>query len=291
MRLPVLLLSALPVSLAIALAAPDARAQAEPAESEYPLSFVERPLTLSRLTLAPELEFEVARNPDGAGVTPVGINLGATFGITRNIEVGAFFLPLTFTPKFSYGNPVEPESNLQVFSTFRFLNVRAFEMGARLRAYFITTGGAGAQIVPSIPLLIHLGRVGRIDAEVEVPITVRGSSTSNGTVVASGTVAGLNVPISIAFDIIEPLHVGLSTGVQVEDFSAAKDTLVVPLGFFAGFAIGGKRPYLDIDGFFQWGQFIAPAAADNSTTGPGLGKINAGDFNTGLAVKGYFYFF
>ena len=282
------LLPGVPVAAALALAARVAGAQPEPAESEYPLSFVERPLTLPRMTLAPELELEVARQPDGLGVTPVGLNLGATFGITRNWEVGAFFLPLEFTPSVTYGSPYVAESNLQVFSTFRFLNARAFEMGARLRAYFITTTGAGAQITPSVPMIIHLGKVGRIDAEVALPITARG--TAAGGVSAGGATVGLDVPLSIAFDIIEPLHVGLSTGVQVEDFGHAGDTLFVPLGFFAGYAIGGKRPLLDVDVFFQWAQFIAPTAANSSTNNLAVGTFNAGDFNTGLAVKGYFYF-
>jgi hypothetical protein len=278
------LLCGLPVAAALALTARVAGAQPAPEESEYPLSFVERPLTLSHLTLAPELEFEVARDPDGLGVTPVGLNVGATFGITRNWEVGAFVLPLEFTPSVTYGSTYVPESNLQVFSTFRFLHAGVFEMGARLRAYFITTTGAGVEIVPSVPMIIHLGKFGRIDAEVAVPIVGRGS-------VGGGSSAGLSVPISVAFDIIEPLHVGVSTGVQILNFSDASDTFFIPLGFFAGYAIGNKRPLLDIDVSFQWTEFIAPLVATNADpAASGPSTFNGGSFTAGISAKGYFYF-
>jgi hypothetical protein len=281
------LLCGLPLVAALALTARVAGAQPAPEESEYPVSFVERPLTLSHMTLAPELELEVARDPLGLGVTPVGIDIGATFGITRNWEVGATVLPLEFTPSVTFGSPYVPESNLQLFSTFRFLHAGAFEMGARLRAYFITTTGAGAEIVPSVPMIIHLGKFGRIDAEVAVPILARGTA---GTT-AGGASAGLSVPLSIAFDIIEPLHVGVSTGIQILDFSQASDTFFIPLGFFAGYAIGEKRPILDVDVSFQWTEFIAPLIATNADpAASGPSTFNGGSFTAGLSVKGYFYF-
>jgi hypothetical protein len=256
----------------------------EEAESEYPVSYVERPLTLPRLALAPELELEFGRAlgaATGLGVagreTLAGINLGASFGITKDLEVGAFVLPLQFSPTVSYGSGTEPASNLQLFGTYRFFHNKQIEVGGRLRAYIITDLGVGAQFTPSVPLLVHLSQKLRLDVEVAVPI-----SALKGV----GVHLGLNVPVALSIDIIEPLHIGARTGLQIDDLGGGSvgKRFYVPLGLFAGYALGGKKPFLDIDGFFQFNHFAAPGS------GAGADKIVAGDFQTGLAVRGYFYF-
>lgn len=256
-------------------------------ESDYPLSYVERPLTLPRLALAPELEFELGRAEGATATTStgretlVGINIGAAFGITKDLEVGAFILPLRFAPKVTYGSaPDDAAANLQFFGTFRFFNNHFVEIGARLRLYAITQDFKGAQITPSVPFRFHLHKRVSLDAEVAIPITAAGDGY--------GAHVGLNVPLALAVDIIEPLHVGVRTGLQVFDFNpnggSVGNYVYIPLGFFAGFAIGGKRPIVDIDAFFQWDRFATPGGS------LGGDKIVAGDFQTGLAVRGYFYF-
>jgi hypothetical protein len=210
------------------LAATTARAQH--GESEYPLSYVKRPLTLPRLTLAPELELDITRFPFttavGATNGPIviaGMQIGASFGITNDIEVGALFLPIQFNNGAGYGgeflggagNLVEPS----VFATFRFFHSDVVDIGARLRLQFLVPRGtfpAAAIIEPSLPLVVHIGKIARFDAEVGIPIYVRSEQATTTTAVV-GT-AGLDVPLRLAFDIIEPLHVGLSTGVVVENF-------------------------------------------------------------------------
>ncbi len=267
-------------------------------EQEYPVSFVERPLTLPRFTLAPELEIDINRLP-GAAVTtgatgniPVvaGMQIGAAFGITKDLEVGAIVLPIQFNGGGGYGGLFVGDETVgepQAYATFRFLHLDMLDVGARVRIYGIPPHGGlpgGAILEPSIPLLLHIGKLARLDAELGVPITIVSSTapTAPGSN-ENGVHAGLDLPIRLAFDIIEPLHVGVSTGVHVDDFSEGSQT-AIPLGVFAGYAIGEKRPLIDIDPFFSFYEFITPGG------GPVGDKANPGLFVVGVNAKGYLYF-
>ena len=73
-------------------------------------------------------------------------------------------------------------------------------------------------------------------------------------------------------------------GVRVEDFGKGGETTFIPLGVFAGYAIGEKKPIVDIDPFFSFYQFITPG-------GGTLGnKANPGLFVAGVSARGYIYF-
>jgi hypothetical protein len=258
------------------------------ADTEYPLSFVERPLTLPAMTLAPEFDIGVERAGLGSGLGAVSatagvMNLGATFGITNDIEVGALVVPIQFNDPAGYGDP-------EFFATFRFLHTPSIELGARLNLVIATPRdglSAGALIMPGVPLLVHVGKILRIDAEVAVPISVQagtGISTSGGPEITTTNAVGvgLTVPVEVAVDIIEPLHADVTTGLTIGDFRDAADSTVVPLGFGVGYAIGTKRPLLDLDLAFNWPLFAVPGSPDS--------KVNAGFFTLGLTAKGYFYF-
>lgn len=300
------------IMAAVSLAAGSARAQhgapGAPAahgehggeESEYPVSYVERPLTLPKFTLAPFGELDIVRIGVGEGANSAaavvaGMQIGASFGITKNIEVGAVVLPIQFNNGAGYGGLfVGEEGTLaqpSIYGTFRFLHTGVFEMGARLRLQFIVPHaefglGAGAIITPSVPMLVHIGKVGRLDAEVAIPIRAIGVSEGTGAFSTSTTQvrAGLDIPLRLAFDIIEPLHVGVSTGVSIEDFGEASASTRIPLGVFFGYAVGHGKPIVDIDPFFSFFQFITP--------GGGIfgDKVNPGIFVAGVSARGYIYF-
>jgi hypothetical protein len=259
-------------------------------DQEYPLSFVERPLTLPRLTLAPSFELDIDRIGIGGlpgDVVIAGMQIGASFGITPDFEVGAIVVPIQFNNGAGYGGFfVGEEGELAeptLFATYRFLHTEAIDLGARLAIQIVIPSdgsGAGAIIEPSVPLLVHLGKVARLDAALGFRIAAGGATGVGGSSVA----VGLGIPASVAFDIIPPLHVGVSTGVFVDNFSQAGDTARIPLGVFAGYAIGDKRPIVDIDPFFSFFDFITPGVPS-----PG-DKINPGIFIAGVSAKGYFYF-
>jgi hypothetical protein len=272
-------------------------------DQEYPVSFVERPLTLPKLTLAPSLELDINRvgvsGAGGGSLVIAGMQIGASFGILPNLEVGAIVLPIQFNNGAGYGTLPSPlgfvgeegkSGNPSVFATFRFLHLESLDLGARLwiQIYTPHSGlGAGALIEPSVPLLLHIGKIGRFDAELGLPILVAPSTAAAGTLGGTSSTqvsVGLDLPLKLAFDIIEPLHVGVSTGLRVDDFSQAGESTAIPLGVFMGYAVGEKRPLIDIDPFFSFFDFITP--------GGGLfgDKINPGVFVVGVNARGYFYF-
>ncbi|MFT3774845.1 MAG: hypothetical protein QM820_56575 [Minicystis sp.] len=257
-------------------------------DSDYPLPYAQRPLTLPRMTISPELDFTATRvggaAPAGA-LVPVGINIGASFGITKDIEVGALFLPIQFAPTAGYGSSAGANGSLQFFGTYRFIHHRDVEMGARLRTFIVTQGVTGAVIEPSVPVLLHLGRAARLDVELGVPITIAGVNgvTGAGAAKASRSYVGIDLPISLSFNVIQPLYLGVKTGLNIYDLGHPKEFASIPLGFFLGYSVGRDKPILDIVPFFTWSQFLTP--------GGGLGneKFNAGYFTAGLIAKGFIY--
>jgi hypothetical protein len=241
------------------------------------------------MTLAPQLEIDIDRIGIGTlgDVVVAGMQIGASFGITKDLEVGAIVLPIQFNNGAGYGGAFVGEeailANPMLFATYRFLHERNFDLGARLRMEFIVPRlglGAGAIIEPSVPFLLHIGERMRFDAEVGIPIAVAPDETTG----KSHAAIGLDVPLRLSFDIIEPLHVGVSTGVRVEDFGHPKESAVVPLGIFMGYAIGEKKPIVDIDPFFSFFEFITPGG------GIGGDKVNPGIFVAGVSARGYIYF-
>jgi hypothetical protein len=249
----------------------------EEEESEYPVSYVERPLVIPRMTLAPQLSIDVT-HVTGLGSIEAGMALGAAFGVTKDLELGAVVLPLTFSPSFAYGN-------LELFGTYRFVHNHQLDVGGRLRVAVLTPRlgiRAGSVIEPSVPLLLHIGKSARLDAELGVPISLNGV-TGEGATLAQSTFVGLDVPVAFSVDIIEPLHVGVRSGVQIFDLGHPKAAATIPLGFFAGYAVGGKKPVVDIDPFFTWTSFLTPGG------GAGNEKINPGNWTVGLEVRAYIY--
>lgn len=278
------LIPALTLAAAAALSAGTARAakhgHGDP-DGDYPLAFAERPLTLPRFALSPELDLIVGRVGDvttsnGARVTLAAINVGASFGITKDLEVGAFVLPFSFAPKVSYGSAYDVDANIELFATYRFFHNRIVEIGGRLRTYVITATGAGAQIVPGVPLLFHFGKIARLDAEVAIPITARGNNL--------GATVGLSVPVALSINIVEPFFVGAKTGAYIDDFGdKPSKRFAIPLGLFAGYSIGDRRPIVDVGASFYFDRFLRPGA------GLGEEKLSAGDFQALFFARGYIY--
>lgn len=279
-----LVLAALSLPAGEALAGGPKKGHAGDAASEYPIAYAERPLTLPRMTLAPELGFSVMRVNGGTGTdTKVGMEIGASFGITKDLEVGVTFAPLVFAPSFEYGEP-------RFGATYRFLSGQ-FELGARLDMYVYHPKGvsAGVLLRPAVPMLLHIGKMMRLDVVPTIDIAAGDGAVAlagglSSTGVKSAAV-GMRIPIAFAFDIIEPLHVGANTGFHITNFEHAGDTAAIPLGFSVGYAISMKnKPLVDIDPFFRWPAFATPGA------GTGRDKVNAGLFEVGIAARGYISF-
>ncbi len=240
-------------------------------------------MTLPRLVIAPELDFMATRYAlANFSTVPTGINIGASIGVTRDLEVGAFILPVQFAPRVAYGIQAGAQGNLQFFGTYRFVRHRDIEVGARIRTSILTEPGAGAVIEASIPLLFHFGRGVRLDAELGVPITVAAPNLATPAA-ARNSYVGIRLPLALSFNVIAPLYLGVRTGIVIDDLGHPKEFASIPLGIFMGCSIGRDQSILDLVPFFTWTRFLTPGG------GPGNERVNAGLFTTGISARGYIY--
>ena len=262
--------------LAMVAGAGSARAE-EPGKpgEKMPLPFAQRPLTLPAMTLAPEIGFEVTHVSLGGfgSFNSVGMPIGVRFGILDDLEVGATVLPLELSPDFAYGNP-------EVQATYRFVKGNV-EVGARLRSVFsFKTGDSGVGLEPGLPILVHIGEAARLDTGVFVQMSF---GPANGFIGAGGrTTIGMKIPLQFIYDVIPELHIGATTGLSIADFGSAGNSLYIPLGFVAGYAIGNEKgPFIDIDPYFRFPIFAVPGSSHD--------KIVSAVWQTGLAATMYLY--
>jgi hypothetical protein len=274
------------------------------AEGRLPLSYTERPLTLPRMILAPEGEFAVDHFDAGAGsITQVGIGLSARFGILDDLEAFALFAPIDFGPfpamtgesQVHYGNPT-------LGATYRFLRGR-FEVGATVGLTIVHELNldefaspapqiqTGVILEPGAKFRFHITPKALLEGGVFLPIEF-GALPAGAT--GNNVGAGLRVPLAFAYDIIEPFHVGVRTGVGIASFgpppgTSVGENLYVPLGIFAGYAVGGKNgPILDIDPFFTWTALLTPGAQSHGLA-PG-DTVHPADISAGISLGGFLYF-
>jgi hypothetical protein len=274
------------VTLAVLLNAGSARADDMPTGTQ-PIAYAARPLTVPALTLAPQLSSTVDKlstttvqaiyNTPNAKSLNVGVAIGASVGIVENIEVGAVVAPLQVLPSFSYGDP-------SVHGTFRFVK-GGFELAGYINSTFIThqgvdpqvtlpvlNSGAGVLLEPGLLSRIHMGGRAKLDIGATVPIQL-GSAVHD---------IGLNVPVELAFNLIEAFHIGASSGFGIADVKAPALNSYVPLGLLAGVAIGNDdKPVFDIGALFRWPEFANPGKTQT---------IDTSDFQVGLSLAAYIYF-
>jgi hypothetical protein len=251
------------------------------------VSFPERGIVIGDFILAPSMILQGGQLDFGLTKEGyAGLSFGARFGITRDLEVHAYPLPFVFAPSGAAGygglGPLAEGLGGPSFGAiFRFLR-GPFEVGAAADLTIYTGDITGVRIAPGIPMRLHLGKIAALDAAVAVPITAGFKDTGLG---GSTTIVGLEIPVAFSIDVIEPvLHVGVNSGFAIDDFDKAGESVAIPLGFFGGYAIPGKKgPLLDIDPFFRWPDLFTPGVP------AGGDKVNAGNIQVGVEVAGFFY--
>lgn len=256
----------------VALTASAASAQDGP--QRYPLAFVDRPLTLPSITLSPDASFDATQLvQDPSAVertfqTDLALSVGAGFGITDDLELRASVGTIRIAPKFEYLDP-------RVGVTYRFVGAEQFNLGIRAEATaLVLPGEGGVRLEASLPFLVRLGSSARMDFAPGAPITIQEKKATS---------FGLNVPFAFAFQIVEPIHIGARTSVQITDFSSPGENLTIPLGFFLGISLGSERPIVEIDPYFTWTEFAKPGAKfDND-------KVSIEKFSAGATARLYLY--
>jgi hypothetical protein len=184
---------------------------------------------------------------------------GVAFGLTKDWEAGALFLPFRLAPDFEF-------SSITVFITrgFRFEN---WDMGVRLlfqTPYKNAEGNRVWQLNPSIPFL-YRGDRWRFDAALMVPFATR------------DWWIGLNVPVRVSLNLSPHVFFGLESAFLRPRFDVSHN-LTLPLGALAGYtALFGSR-VVDFTGLFSWDHFLAPSPAAGDST------LDTATYRVGLGV-------
>ena len=211
---------------------------------QLPLRQADRPITLTEGTLRADADLLFI---DGVGDLNVNLNVGAGFGISDDLEVGATVLPLAISPDFDYGNP-------SLYARFRFLP-GDLEVGAEARVVLPVQEGSDFAVGVGLPVRFHADAI-RIDTGAFVNLTF-----------ASDVVVGLGVPLELRFSLDENLYFGGRTGFNIATFDAAGDSIFVPLGALAGYTVAqGSHPLVDIEAGFTFPLFVNSFGGDAIST-------------------------
>jgi hypothetical protein len=269
-----------------------------------PVSYVERGITNPAGILSPELDFGISRiGPLGGLFGPPIIGtmaLGSGYSVTDDFGLRATVFVLQFNQPFQL-------ASAGMGATYRFVK-GDFEAAAALDWVYQTpsngNGDAGMVILPSVPLHIHLGRPARLDITPTLPISTAGYYVAPAVAIGRGaTTIGLDVPVQFAIQIVDQLHLGVTSGFDLtfnpgstnivgpnpnppppESRLRFGDTFFIPLGFQIGVAVPGpKGPILDMTPFFEWPGLLVPGAR------AGVSGVQAGVWLTGVNFTTYFY--
>jgi hypothetical protein len=246
-------------------------------DGALPVAYAQRPLTLPEMTISPEMNVQVSHfEVGGSGFFGGAINVfflevGGSFGIMDDLMVEA--RPLGFVA----GDVDTDYSRFQIGATYRFLK-EPLEMGARFR--FQIDNGGNLYLNPGLPMRIHAGDAVRIDTGVEFTgflptgggdpsALIAGVHTDflrpSGFFLLPSVEAG--IPFDIAFNIVDEVFLGLSTGYGIGDLSEPADASFMPLGFFVGGTVPGEKgPLVDIGGSFGFPYFLIGSNDENPTT-------------------------
>ncbi len=271
--------------------------------TRLPVPYVERGITNPAAILSPELDFDISKIGflGGNGAPIVGtMALGSGYSVTDDFGLRATLFVLQFNQPFQLASAA-------MGATYRFVK-GDFEAAAALDWIYQTpsngNGNAGMVILPSVPLHVHFGRVARLDVTPTLPISTAGVYIAPAVAAGGGkTTMGVDVPVQLAFQIVDQLHLGVTTGLDMTFNPDSTDVIVpnvpappptshlrfgdtffIPLGFQIGVAVPGpKGPILDMTPFFEWPGLLVPGVRN------GVSAVQAGVWLTGVNFTTYFY--
>jgi hypothetical protein len=268
-----------------------------------PVSYVERGITNPAGILSPELDFGISHiGPLGGNGAPIvgTMAVGAGYSVTDNFGLRGTVFVLQFDQPFQL-------ASAGMGATYR-LAKGDFEAAAAIDWIYQTpsngNGNAGMVILPSVPLHVHFGRAARLDITPTLPISTAGYYIPPAVALGGGkTTVGLDVPVQLAIQIVEQLHLAVTSGIDMtfnpDSTGIAAppppppapgsplrfgDTFFIPLGFQIGVAVPGpKGPILDMTPFFEWPGLFVPGARE------GVSAVQTGVWLTGVNFTTYFY--
>lgn len=271
-------LPALPLTLSLGLIASTAAAQVEPGGDATPQNYVERSMTLGQGELRADFApidwgllfgsiggrsgikdiqgLRISRVETGSlDTTILTLGLGAGYGVTDELEVGALLLPLVLAPDGDFGD-------IELYGRYRFLSGDV-EVGGQLGVSIPTNTNFG--LSAGLPVLFHLGAI-RIDTGVELELIFADPTNF----------VDIDIPVAASVSVADGFFVGVRSGLFVPDF----DDIAIPLQAFAGYTLlAGRAPLADITATFGWPRLL--------WTGPG-DTVDAGTFDIVLGTRFFF---
>lgn len=258
-------------------------AHADPADAALPVAQARHPLTLPENVASPVVGFSRMHWPAGVFLDT---NVGGGFGVTDDLTVRAQLLPLQLaSPRgfvgLHYGQTSEAEGP-SASATYRFLRGDV-EMGGSLDLRLVTlTNTSGLIVAPGIPLRAHLTSQLRIDTSPSLRMAFTSVRTRGGfrSVVRSETRVGPVIPVSVLYNITDPFHVAVSSGVAILDLGAARGSTRIPAGASMGWTFRGERTsVLDISAYLRFPGLVLPGATSTA---------NWDWYVVGIDMSGYF---
>jgi hypothetical protein len=223
---------------ALAAFASDASAQ----RMRMPVSYQQRPLTLPRGTLRPEIGsvLSVERNRPDDDDAWLHFTAGLGVGITNDFELGILVLPLRVAPASRYGStdPGQPplvtpwfgHERPDVYGRYRFVRGDV-ELGLDL--HFILPVPEEFHLVMGIPFLFHIADFMRIDTGLYLQSEAFDRAWGH-------------LPLVLTFNPSRRFFFGFDGGMTIGNDARRRpgDDVRLPFGFFLGFTLG--RPTVDI---------------------------------------------
>lgn len=262
-----------------ALADPAAQAPADAkpaaAASTLPLRYVERPLTLPQGTLSPQLglgdaHFELSLFTSTLAVNAIATDLGAAYGVTDDLTVDLTPLTMLFvrTDAKSTNQTKVYYGTFRLGGTYRFLHTDGADVGARFE--FGATGASDTiHMTAGVPVVLRLASAVRVDTgfaftailptkggQADAAIASVGATLPVPTAVSGDA----GIPVQATVQIVDAFYAGLDTGFGVASFrNDVGRSCFMPLGFRAGYTIGGDHPVADVAAGFHFPFFLLGA--------------------------------
>jgi hypothetical protein len=203
--------------------------------------------------------FVSRRSPFAPSAEPtLGFSGGVMIGLAPNFEFGAIFANLEVVGEQNF--KILPPPMIMTYG-FHF---DAVDVGLRLNLHL----GTPFRLFPSVPVRIRLPRT-RIDTGV-FP-SVQFLSDAEG-----GTIAGLNLPVRITYNLDPHLFAGFESGFAEPAFGVDHDA-AVPFGLVAGYTFLRGSKVVDVNFSFVWDNlFLVDPAPDQDVLQAETFRFNVG---------------
>ena len=255
-----------------------------------PIPYVERHLTLSYTTLAPDVG--ISGQGAGPGNPSVFLSSGIHFGIIDQIEVEATPNSFRLSPNAGFTEP-------SIGATFAFFQL-AVEMAGRARFYIpLDTARPGLKGDPilelALPFIFHLGPLAKIDTGINFTLDFKNPVTNGLTEglyepLPSPVVEEPGIPFKVVFQPVKAFWVGAGTGLTIKRFDVVADTIGIPLGFQAGITTyDAKRPNADLGIRFDWPSLFTPGQSAGGACIPSCSKVHGDVYQFAAWLRWYYY--